>query len=204
MKEAICTVLIFTILLAFFVPAAAEEQPETFTHEELLAMDPELDTDGDGLSDAIEIVYEIDRFNADTDDDGVSDYTEFCITCTDVLVPDGDVDTDGDGLTNAQEGTYDTNPNDLDSDNDNLGDYDEIVIHLTDPLSKDSDGDGVYDGLGGEIERSAFLTTRVATYLGAAKEKLIYVAGLNLEMENKIEHPHYVESYYLLATLLEN
>ncbi len=121
--------------------------PESYTREELLAMDPELDSDGDGLVDVIELVYKFNRYNPDTDGDGVTDYTEFCITCTDVLVPDGDIDTDGDSLTNVEECTYGTNPDDKDSDNDNITDYDEIVTYGTDPLAKDTDGDGVYDGV---------------------------------------------------------
>lgn len=138
------------MVLSLCVPVNATEPdltfvPEAFTQEELLAMDPELDSDGDGLEDVIELVYEFNRFNPDTDGDGVTDYTEFCITCTDPLVPDGDTDTDGDGLTNAEESIYGTNPDDLDSDNDNLGDYAEIMELDTDPLVKNNTADDIVE-----------------------------------------------------------
>lgn len=143
MKKLLTTILLIAMFFTLLVPMShAEEQEnpyvpeETFTREELLAMDPELDSDGDGLSDVIELVYGFNRHDADTDSDGVTDYTEFCITCTDVLVPDGQIDTDGDGLTNAEEAFYGTNPDDLDTDNDNLGDYEEIMVLHTDPLVK--------------------------------------------------------------------
>ena len=143
MKKLLCTILVFIMTTTLCAPIAAVETestfvPETFTREELLAMDPELDSDGDGLVDVIELVYEMNRYHPDTDGDGVSDYTEFCVTCTDPLTPDGHLDTDGDGLTNAQEAIYRTNPDDLDTDNDNLGDYDEIMFYHTDPLVKDN------------------------------------------------------------------
>ena len=56
--------------------------------------------------------------------------------------------------------------------------------------------------MGERIDKTEFVTTRVAGYLGAAKERLIVCAGLNLQFTSKIEHPHYTESYYLLATEL--
>ena len=143
MKKLLCAILVFVMTATLCAPVTAVETespfvPETFTREELLAMDPELDSDNDGLVDVIELVYEMNRYDADTDGDGVSDYTEFCVTCTDPLTPDGHLDTDGDGLTNAQEAIYGTNPDDLDTDNDNLGDYAEIMTYHTDPLVKDN------------------------------------------------------------------
>lgn len=57
--------------------------------------------------------------------------------------------------------------------------------------------------MGGAIDDVDFAATRVATYLGSAKEKLISLAGLNINFDNRINHPHHVESYYLLATKLE-
>ena len=150
-KKPIAIVLIICLMLPLTLNVAADSQvaptfvPEDYTYEELMAMDPYLDSDSDGLEDVIELVYQFNRYSADTDGDGVSDYTEFCITCTDVLVPDGDIDTDGDGLTNAEEAVYGTNPDDLDSDNDTLADDYEIFVLGTDPTSKDTDGDGVQD-----------------------------------------------------------
>lgn len=146
MKKVLCLVLSAIMVLILCAPMTNAED-ETFTQDELLAMDPALDSDGDGIVDVIEIVYGFDRFDADSDSDGVTDYVEFCITCTQVLVPDGDIDTDGDGLTNAEECTYGTNADDQDSDNDKLGDYQEIHEFGTNPTVNDTDGDGVLDGI---------------------------------------------------------
>ena len=54
-----------------------------------------------------------------------------------------------------------------------------------------------------EIDAATFFLCDVATYLGPAKECLVGLGGLNFSFKNKAEHPHYVESYYLLATHLE-
>ena len=142
MKNVLCVALAVVMIMCFWSPtvAAAEMEDETFATEEILAMDYELDSDGDGLVDIIEIAYGFNRYNPDTDGDGVTDYIEFCVTCTDVLIQDGDVDTDSDGLTNAQECAYGTNPDDIDTDNDGASDYDEIMIYNTDPLVKDTEG----------------------------------------------------------------
>ena len=76
------------------------------------------DTDGDGLSDADEIVLGTNPAATDTDNDGLSDLAEIL---------------DGlDPLTN-------------DSDGDLLPDTDELTGG-TDPLKRDTDGDGFWDG----------------------------------------------------------
>lgn len=116
----------------------------------LYSMDQELDSDGDGLVDVIELVYGSDPYNSDTDGDGVNDYVEFCVTLTDFLTPDGEIDSDNDGLTNAEEMLYNTNPIDPDTDGDGLSDYDEIIHYCTNPLVYDTDNDGILDGI--EIE----------------------------------------------------
>ena len=107
------------------------------------------DTDGDGLSDALEAQIGTDPNDADSDDDGLSDGEEV----------DPGVDTDGDGLINAL---------DPDSDNDGLYDgtetgkdcsgpgTDASAGHcvadadggatVTDPLMWDTDGGGASDG----------------------------------------------------------
>ncbi len=80
----------------------------------------ELDSDGDGLSDAYERMIGTDPFNPDTDGDGLTDGEEVLIYGTDPLNPD----TDGDGLTDGE----------------------EVLIYGTDPLNWDTDGGGVSDG----------------------------------------------------------
>lgn len=80
----------------------------------------ELDSDGDGLSDAYERMIGTDPFNPDTDGDGLFDGEEVLVYGTDPLNPD----TDGDGLTDGE----------------------EVLIYGTDPLNWDTDGGGVSDG----------------------------------------------------------
>lgn len=100
--------------------------------EEILQTDPQSsDTDGDGLSDEIEIMYtETDPTKEDTDGNGTKD---------------GDEDFDKDGLSNLKETDIGTNPALVDSDGDNLTDYEEIYKYKTDPLLIDSDSDGASD-----------------------------------------------------------
>ncbi len=95
------------------------------------ALDP--DSDGDGLSDA-------DEGTGDSDGDGIPNYRD----------PDGeptDQDTDGDGLTDAEEIELGTAPDNPDSDGDGLSDGVEVHgDNPTDPLDEDTDNDGLTDG----------------------------------------------------------
>ncbi len=79
-----------------------------------------LDSDGDGLTDAEERAIGTDPFNPDTDGDGLTDYEEVRIYKTDPLNPDSDYD----GLTDGA----------------------EVRVYKTDPLKQDTDGGGVSDG----------------------------------------------------------
>ena len=106
-----------------------------------------VDSDGDGISDADEVVIGTDPLVPDTDNDGLLDGTEVA-TGTDPLdddtdddgLLDGIEDSNGDGIVNVNE----TDPRDSDTDNDGLSDGDEIAIG-TDPLNSDTDGDGILD-----------------------------------------------------------
>ena len=80
----------------------------------------ELDSDGDGLSDAYEIQIGTNPFDPDTDKDGLTDGEEVLIYGTDPLNPDSDWDGLSDGA--------------------------EVLIYGTDPLNPDTDGGGVMDG----------------------------------------------------------
>jgi hypothetical protein len=83
-----------------------------------VAMDPGIDTDGDGLTDYEELhIYNTDPEDEDTDDDGLNDGDEVNI--------------------------HGTNPRNADSDDDELPDGDEVSIG-TDPLASDTDGDGEF------------------------------------------------------------
>jgi len=80
-----------------------------------------LDSDGDGLTDAIENELGTDPYDPDTDKDGLSDGQEVNKHKTDPLNPD----TDFDGLKDG---------------------YDEVHKYNTDPLLRDTDGGKVADG----------------------------------------------------------
>ena len=118
----------------------AEEPEETLEGE---AIDPDLDTDGDGIPDVDEVsVFGTDPENPDTDGDGLSDYDELYVYGTAA----GDPDSDGDGLSDNDElNVYGTDPLKGDTDSDGLSDGDELALG-TDPLNQDTDGDGVMDG----------------------------------------------------------
>ena len=126
--------------------------------------DLSLDTDNDTLPDYLEVLYLTDINNEDTDGDGLSDGVEVFRTNTDPLrvdtdndgVRDSDEDFDNDGLTNLEEKGYGTDYENPDTDFDGLSDYDEIrgvktkdnlSTYITDPLSDDTDGDGLRDDI---------------------------------------------------------
>ncbi|PWI47182.1 hypothetical protein CEE45_12830 [Candidatus Heimdallarchaeota archaeon B3_Heim] len=102
------------------------------------------DTDGDGLTDGIEvIIHHTDPLLNDSDNDGLTDGTEIATHLTDPT----DNDTDNDGLMDGVEIiTYRTDPNDGDSDDDGVSDGDEVNLYLIDPNDDDSDDDGILDG----------------------------------------------------------
>lgn len=89
-----------------------------------VAVDPVIDSDGDGITDCLE--------------------TQLGLDPNDAL--DADRDLDGDGLTNRQEVNYGTRPDLADSDNDGVSDADEINLHNTDASDADTDLDGMHDG----------------------------------------------------------
>lgn len=72
--------------------------------------DPTLDTDGDGITDVIELELGFDPESADGDDDGLNDGQEQeAGTKPDVA------DTDGDGLSDGDEVAFGTDPTDAES-----------------------------------------------------------------------------------------
>ncbi|GGE79492.1 VWA domain-containing protein [Priestia taiwanensis] len=113
-----------------------------------------IDTDQDGLPDALEEVLKSDPTNADTDEDGLPDGYEYQYLGSNLLKKDTDgngttddqEDFDADGLSNLKEYELKTNPLNADSDFDGLKDSDEVNTYSTEPINEDTDGDGLTDG----------------------------------------------------------
>lgn len=116
--------------------------------------DDDIDTDSDGVPDAMEEWLGLDSSKDDTDGDGLSDYDEIYITGTDPANPDsdgdgiddGNADADGDGVSNLQEIQDGTDPTSADTDGDGLNDADEAKVYGTNPVKYDTDDDGLSDG----------------------------------------------------------
>lgn len=104
--------------------------------EEILGTNPfSSDSDGDGMRDRWEVVYDLnptDPLDAltDADADGLDNLTESRLS----LVPMTD-DTDGDGILDGDE----------DADKDGLSNLAEATVHQTDPRNPDTDLDGLPD-----------------------------------------------------------
>jgi len=101
------------------------------------------DTDGDGITDGVELANGTNPNSEDSDGDGISDAIE-----------DGTTDTDGDGVVDAL---------DPDADNDGLNDGDEVGANplmpvdtdgdgTPDYLEPDSDNDGIPDSIEGDVD----------------------------------------------------
>ena len=113
------------------IPGATQNVPEEIA--DLFGVDPDdYDTDGDGLSNYIEIyMTATDPVLVDTDEDGIFD---------------NDEDFDEDDLTNETELSLGTDLAKKDTDNDGLSDFEEVNTYNTDPLNCDSDNDTLNDG----------------------------------------------------------
>ncbi|MFT5582550.1 MAG: cysteine-rich repeat protein, partial [Cognaticolwellia sp.] len=103
----------------------------------------ELDSDGDGVSDNIEIAAGMDEFDPDSDGDGVEDGTEYGSTSG------SGTDTDGDGTIDAL---------DTDDDGDGVPTEDEYYGSASGPEDQDSDGDGTLDYLDTDDDNDGVLT----------------------------------------------
>ena len=135
----------------------------TFGNLNTLPICPTSDTDGDGLTDIIELNIGTNLNNADTDGDLLTDGNEVNITLTNPLLMDSnnngifdpDEDPDADNMTNMVELQAGTNPNNADSDGDNLNDNDEMAIN-SNPLDPDTDHDNLNDGYETSIGSNLF------------------------------------------------
>ncbi len=120
-----------------------------------------MDSDGDGLSDALETqVFHTDSTKADTDGDGYSDRAEIL--------------QGFDPLDRAKKALKET-----DADGDGLSDRLELLFG-TDPLNKDTDGDGYLDGQ--EINDGFSPTSTQALKL----QKSIHIAIANQRMTQNV------------------
>lgn len=99
------------------------------------------DSDGDGLTDAVEQIQGTDPTAADSDGDGVTDTAEI-----NQGSDPNNSDSDGDGLSDGDERLYNANVNAPDSDGDTLPDGLE-VNEGTSPINPDTDGDGLNDNV---------------------------------------------------------
>ncbi|HHO49300.1 MAG TPA: hypothetical protein ENK18_00115 [Deltaproteobacteria bacterium] len=130
------------VILSVLLSACVDEDPGAGASPPGEPMEAR-DSDGDGLSNTLELVLGTDPGEPDSDGDGLSDGDEVSVHGTDPGLPD----TDGDGLTDAAEVTeHGTDPGLPDTDGDGLTD-DRELEGLTDPLAYDSDLDGLSDGL---------------------------------------------------------
>ncbi|MCB1214372.1 MAG: hypothetical protein KDK66_02730 [Deltaproteobacteria bacterium] len=88
----------------------------------ILGTDPlDENTDGDGLSDFLDVYYGFDPLNTDTDGDGLQDGGDL------YYEEERDYDIDDDGLTNYEEITLGTDPFYSDTDGDNVTDGEEVI-----------------------------------------------------------------------------
>ncbi len=117
-----------------------------------------LDSDGDGLSDALEFENGLDRTRVDTDGDGYKDSLEWLRRRSglDPVVPDTGceqpadrADTDADGLARCEELLVGTSVDLFDTDADGVPDGLEVIANTDPAVSdtlRDSDLDGVRNG----------------------------------------------------------
>ncbi|MEM8499421.1 MAG: PQQ-binding-like beta-propeller repeat protein [Pseudomonadota bacterium] len=107
------------------------------------ALDADLDSDLDNLSNLQEYLFETDVTSIDTDGDGLSDGEEVNTYQSDPNI----ADTDGDGLSDGDEvNTHSSSPTVADSDNDRMGDGWEIQNGLNPLNANDGELDDDNDG----------------------------------------------------------
>ena len=110
------------------------------------------DDDNDGLWNYFESYFNTDKNIVDTDGDGISDFIEIYVLGTDPTIrdtdmngiEDGDEDFDGDELSNAYEISTNSDPLNIDTDGDKLNDNEEYEFG-TSLIDKDTDIDGISD-----------------------------------------------------------
>jgi hypothetical protein len=99
--------------------------------------DADLDSDGDGLTNAEEFAQGTDPGRGDTDGDGISDAWEIAHGLDPNSEADASLDTDGDGLTALEEFQAGSDPDLIDTDGDGFIDPEEASLG-SDPADPDS------------------------------------------------------------------
>jgi len=164
MNTIVRAVLVWSIIALFASTANAlplKRINPLIINKNVVSIFHRVDSDGDGLSDALERDLGTDPYNPDTDGDGLWDGVEDA-NRNGVYEPGlgesdpTDEDSDGDGLTDGLEVTYlGTDPTNPDTDGDGVIDgvedanhngIIEIGVGESDPRLSDSDGDGLTDG----------------------------------------------------------
>jgi hypothetical protein len=117
------------------------------TNDGFYAIKIEVDTDGDGIDDWYERLFQLNFTDStdrdlDKDEDGLDNFQEFILgTRSD------NNDSDFDGLADGLEIEVGSNPTKQDSDGDSITDGDEYHLYGTSPVSIDTDGDGLPDDI---------------------------------------------------------
>ncbi|MCZ6795730.1 MAG: IPT/TIG domain-containing protein [Planctomycetota bacterium] len=154
--------------LGDLVPGASVEISFTYAadstlEEALAAYRRRADSDGDGLTDAVELAFGLDPRDpadakGDLDGDGLTNVAENAAGTVLNLA-----DSDGDGVLDGDEVATGLDPLDRDSDGDGLDDGDETSLFDIDPRRRDSDEDGQADGFefffGGDPSDAAVLAS---------------------------------------------
>lgn len=180
-----------------------------------LGIDPEKDSDHDGISDYYEGHFGLSPTSRDTDGDGLSDQDELLVLRLNPLEPDsdkngtadGDEDYDKDRLTNLEELQLGTSLISEDSDNDGLTDGEEVHTHKTDPLKADTDGDGLSDAwelqIGSDplVPETKFARTVKAEDAGGKAVPSVSVEGITAEQVESLSVQPVVDGILNDATI---
>jgi hypothetical protein len=151
------------------LPVGPDVQPHVSIDDLLADLDPQSpDSDGDGLTDALEDLLGTSKTSIDTDLDGVSDAHEVMTLRTDPTARD----SDHDGLSDAREVALGLDPLDRDSDDDGKLDSDGLLAES----GKDADADMLDDAIEGILGTS---TSAVDTDGDGFSDKVEFAAGFD-------------------------
>ncbi|WP_156964783.1 M23 family metallopeptidase, partial [Alteromonas marina] len=148
-----------------------------------------LDSDGDGLSDALEDILLTDKNNADSDGDGIPDGWEYDNGLNPLDSDDAQQDDDYDGLSNFEEYNLNTNPVNNDSDNDGFDDATEASSG-SDPLQITSTPLSNLQVCDSEVTLTPLKAIACTLFGKLANELDDPVLGVNYNYNNWGDNPH--------------